>query len=724
MTTIVRRVALAASVLLLVPLVQLVPGSAAAAAYLRVNQVGYVQDRAKQAFLLSTADHEGEPFELVGDGNVVAFSGTIGADRGPWNERYAAVNQIDFDAFADPGVYVLEAAGATSPPFRVGTGSDLYTPLLHNALFYFLAQRDGADVDPTVLQREPSHLNDRHAKVYETPEYHNGFLVHDLVATGDRVDTEGGWFDAGDYVKFAHTTAFVLAVMGEALRDHPSCSPATGPTSRARRGSAWTGCSVNGTARARSCTTRSAWGTPASGYLSDHDVWRLPEVDDGLTGRAYRYLSHRPVFRVGPPGTLVPPSIAGRMAAAFGLCFQVFQDSKPGLAARCLRAGEGVFDIAKTQHTTNHTTAPSGYYPEGPMWRDDLELGAIELHLALRDAAALPDGLPHTDPAFYLASAADWADAYMRQSDDLHDVFNLYDVAGLAHPELYEAIIAAGDPQLAVTADEVLANMRSQLDAAAALEAQDPFGFGWYHGDPSPHTFGLVAQATWYDQVTGTDRYASLIDAEMAWSLGANAWGTTFVIGAGTRFPECPQHQVANLVGFARRHRRRAAGGSGGRAVRLHPDRVLRPEPGAPVPGGQEEPVPAVRSAGLAIRGPCGVVGDHGTGERLLVARVPGVRAARGRQLVRTYPPVQVWDSVGGRRRPARAEGAAGGSVPGRSRTHERGRPGAPRLLGPSDAHRASRRSMGRAAGSPGTDPRSTSGRRRTTTSGGRSGRV
>ena len=183
------------------------------------------------------------------------------------------------------------------------------------------------------------------------------------------------------------------------------------------------------------------------------------------------------------------------------------------------------------------------------MWRDDLELGAIELHLALRDAAALPDGLPHTDPAFYLASAADWADAYLRQSDDLHDVFNLYDVAGLAHPELYEAIIAAGDPPLAVTADEVLANMQSQLDAAAALEAQDLFGFGWYHGDPSPHTFGLVAQATWYDQVTGTGRYASLIDAEVAWSLGANAWGTTFVIGAGTRFPECPQHQVANLVG-------------------------------------------------------------------------------------------------------------------------------------------------------------------------------
>ena len=30
---------------------------------------------------------------------------------------------------------------------------------------------------------------------------------------------------------------------------------------------------------------------------------------------------------------------------------------------------------------------------------------------------------------------------------------------------------------------------------------------------------------------------------------GANAWGVTFTVGDGTTFPDCPQHQVANLVG-------------------------------------------------------------------------------------------------------------------------------------------------------------------------------
>ncbi len=543
------KASIVSAFVVLIPLVAVSVGAATGAAHVRVNQVGYVADRAKQAFLLSSEDHAGEPFNLIGDGNVVAFTGEIGADRGAWNDRFGHVNQMDFDNFTSPGIYVLEAAGARSPSFQIGTGAELYGPLISNALFYFLAQRDGSDVDPSILEREPSHLNDANARVYETPEYHNGSLVHDLIPTGGRTDTEGGWFDAGDYIKFAHTTAFVLTVMQEALRDHPELFSNGGPdfTSEAKFGLDWLLKQWDGSRKV--LYYQVGMGNTGLGYVSDHDVWRLPEVDDSLKGRENRYLAHRPVFRVGPPGTLVPPSIAGRMAAAFGLCFQIFQVTDAGLANRCLRAGEGVFDQAKTEHTTNHTTAPSGYYPEGPMWRDDLELGAVELHLALRDAVDVPSDLPHSDPAYYLEAAARWADAYLHQSDDRHDTFNLYDVSGLAHPELYRAIVAAGNPTLPVTADEVLAGLQEQLDTASAIATSDAFGYGWVHGDPSPHTFGLVAEASWYDELMGTDRYAGLVDSEVDWSLGANAWGTSFVIGAGSVFPHCPQHQVANLVG-------------------------------------------------------------------------------------------------------------------------------------------------------------------------------
>ena len=33
------------------------------------------------------------------------------------------------------------------------------------------------------------------------------------------------------------------------------------------------------------------------------------------------------------------------------------------------------------------------------------------------------------------------------------------------------------------------------------------------------------------------------------WVLGDNAWGSSFIVGAGSTFPYCMQHQVANLAG-------------------------------------------------------------------------------------------------------------------------------------------------------------------------------
>ena len=138
-------------------------------------------------------------------------------------------------------------------------------------------------------------------------------------------------------------------------------------------------------------------------------------------------------------GSPVSPNLAGRDAAAFGMCFQVYRTSAPNLAARCLRAGEHIFDLADTSPSGDLLTLiPFSFYPESE-WRDDLELGATELATAVA-AGGLPTGLPHTDPSFYLTQAAHWAQAYITGPGDAGDTLNLYDVSGLAHYELYRAI--------------------------------------------------------------------------------------------------------------------------------------------------------------------------------------------------------------------------------------------------------------------------------------------
>ena len=76
-------------------------------------------------------------------------------------------------------------------------------------------------------------------------------------------------------------------------------------------------------------------GEANSYYFGDHDIWRLPQADDHYRGTNphYLYIRHPPVFRAGRPGATISPNLAGRLAADFALCYQVFRHSDPGYAA-------------------------------------------------------------------------------------------------------------------------------------------------------------------------------------------------------------------------------------------------------------------------------------------------------------------------------------------------------------------------------------------------------
>ena len=225
--------------------------------------------------------------------------------------------------------------------------------------------------------------------------------------------------------------------------------------------------------------------------------------------------------------------------------------SDPTIANSCLLSGEHIFDLANTNPSGNLLTAiPYSFYPETE-WRDDLELGATELYSAVADGS-LPSGLPHTDPNFYLQAAAQWAHAYITGPGDAADTLNLYDVSGLAHYELYNALTRAGNPSgLAVTQADLLTDLKKQLDKAVTQSGTDPFGFGftWAAFDTTTHGTGLVVMASEYDHLTGTSTYASYGARWLANVLGTNAWGISLLVGDGAVFPHCMQHQVANLAG-------------------------------------------------------------------------------------------------------------------------------------------------------------------------------
>lgn len=532
-------------------------GSSPGRAYVRVDQLGYALRAPKRAYLITTVPETGKVFAVHRADGAVVLSGAVGRSIGRVNARFRYVYELDFDRLAQPGTYSVAVAGppaASSPSFKIDPPANLYRFALRNALAFYGAQRDGPDFVRSELRTAPGHLNDRYARTYLPPATNpNGRFSGDLKPLSNHIDASGGWSDAGDYLKFVETTSYTVDLLLTGVQDFPgsmgSGSVNSNFTAEARFGLDWLLRMWDD--RTRTMYFQVGIGEGNRSTVGDHDIWRLPQADDhfGGTNPAYRYIRHRPVFRAGPPGSPVSPNLAGRDAAAFAMCFEVFRRSDPGFAARCLLSAEHLFALANAHPHRLLTAVPHSFYPETE-WRDDMELGATELARAL-SLRPLPPGLPETSSAYYLRRAAMWARAYMRQPD-AGDPLNLYDVSGLADYELYRAIQQAGHPgKLAVSKAKLLSGMRGQLDAAVAQSRKDPFraGYPWNTWDTASHLTGLSVLASEYASLTGRAEYR---DWSVRWLdnvLGSNAWGSSFIIGDGSTFPHCPQSQVANLAG-------------------------------------------------------------------------------------------------------------------------------------------------------------------------------
>ena len=523
---------------------------------MRVNQVGYPLAADKRAYLVASVAAAGARYAVAdADGRAVA-SGRVGPDLGRWSGRFPHVYPIDFSRVRRSGTFRIVVAGPApaAATVTIGSGASLYAGPLRNALAFYRVQRDGADIVRSPLRTAPSHLNDADAMTYRTPKVDgDGAFKGDLAPLGVRIDAAGGWWDAGDYLKFVHATAYTEAVMLTGVRDFPAQMGArAGPadfTAEAKFGARWLLRMWDD--RTRTLYYQVGIGNGNDATVSDHDIWRLPQDDDAYGGHdpAFRYIRHRPVFRAGPPGSPVSPNLAGRDSAALALCYQVFRRSDPGMARRCLVSAEHLFDLADTAPKGHLTTAiPFDFYPETE-WRDDLELGAAELARALELPGA-PRGIPHRDPRHYVALAAHWANAYIHGPNDAADTLNLYDVSALAHADLIRAM-RGRETGLAVTRAGLLADLRRQLAVGIAQGTKDPFGFGygWAQYDTTTHGTGLAVTASLYDELAGTHRYAALGMRWLGNVLGANAWGSSFIVGDGRVYPHCTQHQVANIAG-------------------------------------------------------------------------------------------------------------------------------------------------------------------------------
>jgi endoglucanase len=611
----------------------------AQSAYIRVNQIGYETGQSPfRAYLMSTAPISGAHFKVISSTGGTAYSGQPGALLGTWSHSKTLtyyVYALDFSVCGND-LYTIEVSGpapATSPVFAVDSPEVLYPGLLLNTLFFYETDRDGPDFIPNALRTEPGHLKDAKAHVYQTPALDSNDYIHyvppvppQVSANLPNIDASGGWWDAGDYMKYVETVSYTTALMEIGIRDFPRqigagapLNPPAPPASISYAGSSGRGAPISSdfTNEASfgltwlmkmwddktktlyyqvdnsqdwdyygegepSSATGNCGGTYATPYclITEYDIWTLPQAADNFDQPGdpepcdpYTtfYICNRPVYLAAPAGAPISPNLAGRLAADFALCYQLNGEANPSLANQCLTNAEHIFALANTSYADPAPSVGSGScprclltavpfdgYPE-TVWDDDMELGATELYFALQSAEHygaqnLPAGLPHSDPVYYLQRAAEFAKNYVAKVYDagFGDTLNLYDVSGLAHFELDRALNMAGNPpDLAMSQSAIRHQLLRQVDDAIAQAATDPWEFGthWNYGDTTSHGGGLSVMASEAFYLTHSAIYNRFSQRWMGNILGANAWGSSFIVGDGSTFPNCIQHQVANIVG-------------------------------------------------------------------------------------------------------------------------------------------------------------------------------
>jgi endoglucanase len=585
----------------------LAPASAAASsAYVRVNQIGYEAGNSPfHAYLMSTASESGATFSVINSAGETAYSSAIGARLGTWSHSANLAYDVYALTFSVPGgdVYTISVQGpipATSPQFAVDAPAVLYPGLLLNTLWFYETERDGPDYIPNALRTAPGHLNDENTTVFDTPPLNSNDLIATkgtpLTPAGTAIDGAGGWWDAGDYMKYLETVSYTTALMEIGIRDFPNRmgpnappNPAAPPASVSYAGHASgapTSADFSSEAQFGFAWLMKMWDdTSQTLYYqvdnsqdwqhfpnleSEYDVWTLPQAADDYEGCTtdYFYICYRPGFIAAAAGSQISPNLAGRLAAAFAEYYQLYRTTNPTTAAQALQNAEDILALADTSLTDPAnavyggsctsgcllTIVPFDGYPE-TVWDDDMELGATELYFALTSAQGnLPAGLPVTNPNTYLTDAARYASNYITGIYDTgnEDTLNLYDVSGLAHFELYRALGMAGNPNgLAVDQSTMLTALKSQLGVAITQSGTDVWGFGvpWQNGDTTSHGAGLSVMASELHYLTSSNSYNTYAQKWLGNVLGANSWGSSFIVGDGSTFPNCIQHQVANLAG-------------------------------------------------------------------------------------------------------------------------------------------------------------------------------
>lgn len=191
------------------------PLAAQSEVYIRYNHLGYAPSAHKVLVVHSVQDISQEHWTLTCSGNEV-LGGLVGESlAGRTGHTSFEFNyQIDLSALEALGTYEL-CIKSTKVQFSIA--QDPYSFIASDVLRYFRVLRSGTR---QTLDHKLSHRGDKRCPIHRRVNGKN----HQWEMTDylpKKMDVSGGWYDAGDYLKFTLTTAYASYMMLSAYEINP-----------------------------------------------------------------------------------------------------------------------------------------------------------------------------------------------------------------------------------------------------------------------------------------------------------------------------------------------------------------------------------------------------------------------------------------------------------------------------------------------------------------------
>ncbi|KQJ98076.1 endoglucanase 20 [Brachypodium distachyon] len=403
---------------------------------------------------------------------------------------------------------VFGAGGDDDKQQAAADGSPDYAEALGKAILFFEGQRSGRlPANQRARWRGDSALND---------------------GRQENVNLTGGYYDAGDNVKFVFPMAFTVTLLSWSADEYRGEVAAAGQLGNLRAAIRW-----GADFLLRAHTSPTTLYTQVGDGNADHQCWERPEDMD----------TPRSLYKItaDSPGS----EAAGEAAAALAAAYLVFKDdSDKTFSSRLLAAARSVFELANNYRGSFQSSCP--FYCSYSGFQDELLWASAWLHRATQDATYL-DFLVDNEGSSNPVNEFSWdnklagaqmlaTQEYLRGKTELARYKDNMDAFVCAlMPNSGNVQIQTTPGGLLFTRDSV--NMQYTVTAGLLLSIYSKALRS------SGSSGGVRCSAASFSPV----QIITFATSQVDYILGKNPMGMSYMVGFGTKFPRRIHHRGSSI---------------------------------------------------------------------------------------------------------------------------------------------------------------------------------